>query len=305
MGLFMAEEPGELSEVRHFSSSIAGAEYNVAVGLARLGHTPAYCTRLGMDPFGDKILAGLRSNGISESLVSRSETELTGFMMKSITEKGDPKIAYYRKGSAASKITPEDIDALDLAGCGWLHLTGIFPAISQSALAAVHRLKARAKELGMTVSFDPNLRPQLWESQARMAAALNDLAQGVDLLLPGISEGKILCGADTAPAIAAHYHALGVGKVVVKVGGDGAYFSEKDGESGISPGFPVRKIVDTVGAGDGFAAGVISALAEGLSLKKAAFRGNVIGAIQISNKSDNEGLPTKAQLESVIKEGSA
>ena len=305
MGLFMANETGALSEVKTFTSSLAGAEYNVAVGLARLGHQPAYCTRLGADPFGEKILAGLESNGISRDLVQVAPGEITGFMLKGFTRQGDPAIAYYRRGSAASRITPEDVDRLDLAGCEWLHVTGIFPAISATALAATRRLMARAREQGMTVSFDPNLRPQLWESEAVMVQTLNDLARSADLVLPGIGEGQLLTGAETPQGIAEYYHRLGARQVIVKTGGEGAYWSEKDGPSGRCPGFPVREILDTVGAGDGFAAGVISALAEGLSLEQAAFRGNVIGAIQISNKSDNEGLPTRQELDRVIKEGTA
>ena len=167
MGLFMANEPGELSEVKTFTSSIAGAEYNVAVGLARLGHTPAYCTRLGFDPLGEKILHGLRQNGISTDLVMQAEGELTGFMMKSSTDRGDPKIAYYRKNSAASRIGPHDIDALDLYGCQRAHVTGITAAISDSALAAVKRLISRAQALDMPISFDPNLRPSCGRAKRR------------------------------------------------------------------------------------------------------------------------------------------
>lgn len=305
MGLFMANEPGELSEVKTFTSAIAGAEYNVAVGLARLGHQPAYCTRLGDDPFGEKILAGLRGNGISTALATVAPGELTGFMMKSTTREGDPKIAYYRKGSAASRITPEDVDRLDLIGCEWLHVTGIFPAISESALAATKRLIARAKKQGMTVSFDPNLRPQLWESREVMIRTLNELAENADLVLPGVSEGELLTGGQRPEDIAAFYHGKGVPRVVVKVGAKGAFFSQAGREQGLAEGFPVRQIVDTVGAGDGFAAGVISALAEGLSLGEAVARGNIIGAVQISHKGDNEGLPTRVQLEQVIQAGTA
>ena len=93
--------------------------------------------------------------------------------------------------------------------------------------------------------------------------------------------------------------------VVVKLGKDGAYYSQKDGETGYSPECPVGKKVDSVGAGDGFAAGVVSALAEGESLREAAFRGNVIGAVQITHKSDNEGLPTREQLSKIILAGTA
>ncbi len=127
MGLFMANESGSLCEVNTFTASIAGAEYNVAVGLARLGHTPAYCTRLGFDPLGERILNGLRQNHIATDLVMQTESAQTGFMMKAFTQKGDPDIAYYRKGSAASQITTHDIDGLDLYGCERLHVTGHLP----------------------------------------------------------------------------------------------------------------------------------------------------------------------------------
>ena len=305
MGLFMANETGALSEVDSFSVSIAGAEYNVAVGLARLGHTPAYCTRLGFDPLGERILRGMRQNHIATDLVMQTETAVTGFMMKSSTDQGDPDIAYYRKGSAASQITTHDIDALDLYGCERLHVTGIFPAVSASALAATKRLISRAKALELPVSFDPNLRPQLWESEKKMVATLNSLAEGVETVLPGLGEGEILTGRNTPEGVAEFYHDLGVKNVVVKLGKEGAYFSEKGGQSGFSPAFPVRKKVDTVGAGDGFAAGVISALAEGEILEEATFRGNVIGAVQITHRSDNEGLPTREDLSKIILAGTA
>ena len=302
MGLFIAEETGELEDVSRFSAAVAGAEYNVAVGLSRLGHTALYCTRLGNDPMGKRILKSMASNGVSADLVTVTDDAVTGFMMKGKTDVGDPKIAYFRRGSAASQLSTHDIDKLDLCGCDFLHVTGIFPAVSKSALEAVKRLMARAKALDMFVSFDPNLRPQLWGDEKEMVRTLNALAQEADLVLPGIGEGKILTKRDTAEGIAEYYHERGVDSVIVKLGADGAYWST-GGEHGTVPAFPVKKIVDTVGAGDGFAAGVISAVAEGLSLREAASRGAVIGSIQITHKGDNEGLPTREQLEAVIQAG--
>ena len=131
------------------------------------------------------------------------------------------------------------------------------------------------------------------------------VAQGVETILPGIGEGKILTGQDTPEGVAAFYHQRGVKNVVVKTGKEGAYFSQLGGKAGYSPAFPVKEKVDTVGAGDGFAAGVISALAEGESLEEATFRGNVIGAIQITHRSDNEGLPTRERLSQIILAGIA
>lgn len=302
MGLFIAEELGELEDVERFTAAIAGAEYNVAVGLSRLGHVAKYCTHLGDDPMGRRIIKSMEKNGVATDLVSIRDDAKTGFMMKGKTEVGDPKIAYFRRNSAASLISVHDVDKLDLYGCDFLHVTGVFPAISKSAYDATRRLISRAKALDMFVSFDPNLRPQLWPSEKEMVRCMNALAQDADLILPGLGEGKILTGKDTAEDIAAFYHAMGVDSVVVKLGADGAYWS-CGGESGTVPGFPVEKIVDTVGAGDGFAAGVLSAVAEGLSLQDATFRGTVIGSVQIANKGDNEGLPTREALEAYIEAG--
>ena len=167
MGLFMANETGAISEVKTFTASIAGAEYNVAVGLARLGHTPAYCTRLGFDPMGEKILNGLRQNGISTDLVMQAEGELTGLMMKSSTQKGDPDIAYYRKGSAASKISPHDIDGLDLYGCERLHVTGIFPAVSESAFPPPGGLSAAPRLWAFPIPLTPTCAPSFGRTGGR------------------------------------------------------------------------------------------------------------------------------------------
>jgi len=308
MGLFMAEDAGPLSEARRFTASVAGAEYNVAVGLARLGHTPVYCTRLGKDPLAQRILNSMSANGIDTVLVSVSEAQQTGFMLKGSTQQGDPEIAYYRQNSAASRLSPQDVDRLDLCGIGWLHVTGIFPAISESAMSATLRLLDRAAALDIPISFDPNLRPQLWPDEAAMIKSLNRLAAYAQVILPGVGEGRLLTGCPGEREIAQYYHGLGAASVVVKLGDAGAYYSEKSGgdgsrSCGYAPGIPVEKLIDTVGAGDGFAVGVISALMEGLPLSEAARRGNAIGAIQVSHKSDNEGLPTRAQLEAVLTAG--
>ncbi len=303
MGLFMAEETGPLSKARRFTSSIAGAEYNVAVGLARLGHTPVYCTRLGYDPIGEQILEGMAENNIDTALVSRVSEQPTGLMLKGSTNEGDPETAYYRQGSAASKISTKDVDGLDLSGIDWLHATGVFPAVSENAMSAMVRLLDRASALDIPISFDPNLRPKLWPDERTMVKSLNRLAGYAQLVLPGIGEGKILTGHEHERDIAAYYHGLGAQSVIVKLGGDGAYYSASSGGDGYAPGVIVERIVDTVGAGDGFAVGVISAIIEGLSLSDAARRGNAIGAIQISHKSDNEGLPTREELEAVLAAG--
>ena len=108
MGLFIAQEEGKLSDVSGYSMAVAGAEFNVAVGLARLDLPVTYLTRLGEDPFGQKIVRTLQRNGIGSEFVSFSKERSTGFMLKSKVSTGDPKIFYFRKGSAASTLSKED-----------------------------------------------------------------------------------------------------------------------------------------------------------------------------------------------------
>lgn len=295
MGLFIAQEEGELSDVSGYSMAVAGAEFNVAVGLARLNMPVTYLTRLGEDPFGQKIVRTLQRNGIGSEFVSFSKERSTGFMLKSKVSTGDPKIFYFRKGSAASTLSKEDVDRMDFSGYGFVHLTGIFPALSESTKEASFYLIKKAREHGLTVSFDPNLRPQLWPDTETMVQTLNEFAALSDYVLPGEAEGELLCGDRDPRKIGRFYLERGAKAVVTKMGSRGAYLmTEQDQE--LVPGFSIEKVVDTVGAGDGFAAGILSALMEGKNLYEAVRRANAVGAIQVTSIGDNDGLPSRAQL---------
>lgn len=295
MGLLIAQSEGSLDSVAGFTLAVAGAEFNVATGAARLGHFVSYLTKLGNDPFGTRITNTLTANKIDSSNVLTSDTNTTGFMLKSKVSKGDPEIFYFRKGSAASTLDASDVEKIDFSKFDYVHLTGIFPALTDSTRAAMMALIKKAKELGLFISFDPNLRPQLWPSQEVMVKTLNELASYADLVLPGCGEGRILCGSEDPSKINDFYRSLGARMVVTKLGPDGALVREGDNEYKV-PGFIIDKVVDTVGAGDGFACGVITGLMEGLSLEKAVERGAAIGAIQCTFAGDNEGLPTQEQL---------
>lgn len=298
MVMFVADREGPLEDVEEFSRLLAGAEVNVAIGLTRLGHSAAYCTRLGNDPFGKYIVNKLHKEGI-EVQVTYDDEHWTGFQLKNRVLEGDPEVVYFRRNSAASYITKDDVDRLDFTGAKILHVTGIPPALSQSNREATYHLMETARNRGMTISFDPNLRPSLWENEEIMIRTINDLATKADIVLPGTSEGKKLMGSDNPEVIARFYRSIGVDTVIVKDGSRGAYVSSPQGEKHY-PSFRVPKVVDTVGAGDGFAVGVLSAMLEQLSLEETIRRANAIGAIQVSVRSDNEGLPTREELKAFI-----
>jgi sugar/nucleoside kinase (ribokinase family) len=297
MLLLVADRPGPLEDASAFHKRSAGAEANVAIGLARLGLRVGWASRLGVDSMGRYLLATMRAEGIDCSRVSVAAGERTGFMFKGrVADGSDPPIEYHRAGSAASRMGTSDVDETWLRGARHLHATGVFPALSCSCMAAAHRAMAVMREAGRTISFDPNLRPALWPSPEAMRSAINALAAQADWVLPGLEEGRVLTGEASPEGIARFYRAAGAKLVVVKLGADGAYF-DGTGGSGHVAGFAVHDVIDTVGAGDGFAVGLISALLEGRSVAEAGKRGAWIGARAVQVLGDTEGLPTRAQLE--------
>ena len=297
MAMFVATETGDLAEVEHFMKRVAGAELNVATGLARLGLKVGWVSRVGKDSFGRFVLHSLAKEGIDARGVSEDSRYATGFQMKSKVENGtDPIVEYFRKGSAASHLSPEDFRAEYFTSARHLHLSGVAAALSESSYALLEQAATTMKAQGKTISFDPNLRPVLWKSEAEMVEKLNQLAFQADWVLPGLKEGMILTGQRTPEGIADFYLTRGVQAVIIKTGGDGAWFKTAAGEQGTVAAIKVDNVVDTVGAGDGFAVGVISALLEGRTLQQAIGRGNKIGALAIQVQGDSEGLPTREAL---------
>ncbi|HEX8883817.1 MAG TPA: PfkB family carbohydrate kinase, partial [Noviherbaspirillum sp.] len=173
-------------------------------------------------------------------------------------------------------------------------------AVSQTTLQAACQQVALMRQAGRTISFDTNLRPTLWKTPELMRHWINHLAVQADWVLPGIDEGRLLTGEASPEGIARFYLDRGAQLVVVKLGADGAYFEgchEGVAMRGYVPGFPVAQVVDTVGAGDGFAVGLVSALLEGCSLPDAVKRGAWIGARAVQVPGDTEGLPTRIELD--------
>ncbi len=296
MTAFAAHEVAALAEARTFTKIVAGAETNVGVGLARLGLKVAWVSRLGRDSFGDHIRACVEHEGVDCSAVVIDPARPTGFMLKSRAPEGkDPVVEYFRRGSAASAMSLADFDEARFLAARHLHVTGITPALSASAAELVEHSMRVMRGAGRTVSFDPNLRPRLWPDREVMAEHLNRLAGLAHWVLPGLAEGRTLTGLRTPPEIAAFYLARGAEGVVVKLGADGAYWRTPQHEGSVA-GVKVETVVDTVGAGDGFAVGVISGRLEGLDWPAAVARGNWIGAQAVQVVGDMDGLPFRHQL---------
>jgi len=277
---------------------VAGAELNVAIGLSRLGLKVGWASRVGDDVFGRFVLKQLEKEQINAGQVTVDNRFPTGFQLKSKELGGkDPRVEYFRKGSAASHLSVADFNPDYFGAARHLHLSGVAAALSDTSLALSKFAASEMRKAGKTISFDPNLRPVLWSSEQQMRKEINALAFAADWVLPGLGEGQLLTGQQTPEGIADFYLEQGVKAVVIKTGPDGAWFKSASGEQAQVAACKVENVVDTVGAGDGFAVGLISALLEGLSLELAVKRGNKIGSLAVQAVGDSEGLPTREQLE--------
>jgi 2-dehydro-3-deoxygluconokinase len=189
----------------------------------------------------------------------------TGLMVRERRELGPLDVIYYRRGSAASRLSPADLDADYIGGARYLHLTGITPALSASCRETAFAAAAIARAAGVPVVLDPNLRFKLW-SREEARATLRELTTHADIIMPGLEEAEFLTG-EGDPEVAARAlldHAPSLSLVVVKLGAEGSLALSREGIVRV-PATPLPRVVDPVGAGDAFAAGFYAGQLRGLA----------------------------------------
>ncbi|MEH7237579.1 sugar kinase [Bacillus sp. JJ1562] len=300
MTLFTPNEVGPLRHARSFSMKFGGAESNVAIGLSRLGHRSRWISRLGKDEFGDAMEAFIRGEGVDVSFVTRDDEAQTGVFFKEFRRPKDTRVYYYRKNSAASKMTADLLPEEAIKDAAYLHLTGITPALGESSRSILDKAIRIAKENCTKIVFDPNIRLQIWTNEYEARHFLKKYASECDYVLPGIAEAEFLFGPHTPEQFVDLFHDLGAETVMMKLGKDGSLISSSTTSKTYVPGFVVERVVDPIGAGDAFAAGVLSGFLEGLSHVEAARRGNAMGALVTMVNGDVEGLPNRADLDLFI-----
>lgn len=294
MGLVTADGTGPLEYARSFSLGIGGAESNVAIGVARLDRPVTWFGRVGTDATGDLIAHRLRAERV-HTLAIR-DSAFTGLMVKHRRSATALHVDYHRAGSAGSRLGPADIPVPVVQAAAVLHVTGITPALSDSARAAVFHAVEVARAAGVTVSVDVNYRAKLW-SPAAAAPVLRDLVSRADLVFAGPDEAQLVLGAPASPEALA---GLGPSEAVIKDGARGCT-ALIDGVQHRLPALAVR-VVDPVGAGDAFVAGY---LAERLDGEKPTVRlrtAIAAGAFAVTVPGDCEGMARRGDLTGLASE---
>jgi 2-dehydro-3-deoxygluconokinase len=297
LAVFIADPPARLASASDFRCTVAGAECNVAVGLARLGHHAAFMGRVGTDSLGEMVLRRLRAEDVDVSHVRRSPHSPTGIIIRDSAHGRPAEVAYYRTGSAGSELEPGDIDCDLIGKCRHVHISGITAVLSPSARAAVEHAAAEARNSGCGLSFDPNLRRRLSTvPEARDAFAR--LLSSATMILVSADEATALAGTPDVESAEEWFLERGAGLVVTKRGADGAQAT--DGSHRWScPAHPVS-VVDPIGSGDAFAAGFLSRWYTDRDSLAALRAGTVTAALAMTSAADIDALPTRADLEAIL-----
>lgn len=293
MALFRATELGSLTTTPDFRLSIGGAESNVAIGLSRLGVGATWVGRVGSDPLGDRIIRELRAEGV-DVRVTVDPAAPTGLMVKERRTSTATRVLYYRSASAGSRLDLHDIAGAGIEGASLLHVTGITPALSDTAAAATDAAIDAAAEAGVPVSFDVNHRATLWKGRDP-AELYRGIAARSTAFFGGESEARMLApNADTLADLAAEIAASGPSQVIIKLGEHGCY-ALIDGTEYTKPAVRIQ-VVDTVGAGDAFVAGYLAELVRGATPDARLATAVATGAFACLHPGDWEGYATLADL---------
>ena len=297
--LYPRNVDASLSETEELVVEVAGADSNFAIAMARLGFQAGWISRVGADPLGERVVKTISREGVDTSQVVVDPDHPTGLYIKyhepssapaDEGRSGGSRVLYYRRGSAASHLRPDDLNQDYFANIQVLQLSGMTCALSRSCEETMRRAIELARERGARVCFDLNLRLQLWS----LAAA----RQVIGSLLPAVS---VLFGSDEEftqffdkPSVVEaliEAHGLGPQTVVAHLGERGAV-ALVGGRMVSHPGYRPPKIVDVVGAGDGFNAGFVAAVVRDMGPQEALAIANQVGAAAVTTPGDFQGYPS-------------
>lgn len=293
LALFRSTGVGPLAHNTAFELSIGGAESNVAIAVARLGGSAAWCGRVGDDAFGDLIRRELRAEGVQLHATVDPEAP-TAHMVRVTRTPSLARVTYARAGSAGSRLRPADLPVDLMRAAKVLHVTGITPALSSTAHDAVFAAVAAARAHGVTVSFDVNHRSALW-TPGVAGPIHRRLAGEADVVFAGEDEARLLLDTDgDAVRLARGIAALGPREVVIKRGAEGCT-ALVDGELHEVPAVPITPL-DTVGAGDGFVGGYLADRTAGRTAVERLRTATAVAAYACLSPGDWSGLPRRAEL---------
>jgi 2-dehydro-3-deoxygluconokinase len=295
---FVAHGGGPVHEARTFSPHVVGAESNVAIGVARLGHRASFAGRVGDDPFGAMIVRRLLAEGVAVDHVTTDPEAPTAMLFRNLRAYPPAEVTYRRAGSAGSRLQPDDaLSALNGLPAGtFVHVSGVTPALSESCLTTALALTRAARSRELQLFVDVNYRTRLWSPEAAIPV-LRRLVASASIVTASRSEAALLTGKENSMDAAAALVGLGARIAVIRDRDLGAVASTGSRRPPVVAQSPVSvQAVDAVGAGDAFNAGLIAGMLNGAGLSEAITDAHRCAAAVVGVIGDIEGFPTLREL---------
>ena len=292
----IADNPGlRLEEQITFKRFAGGAPANFAVGIKRLGLTSGVITKVGDDFFGRFLLETLKKEQIDINQIKITNQYKTALAFVGLDEKRNPSFSFYRSPCADIMLTQEEISEEYIKSAKLL-MCGTVSMADEPARSAIFKAINYAKKHGLQVACDPNLREDLWhfkDPKEHIFRILKD----TDIFLPSITEAEFITGEKGEKAFETILD-LGPSIVALTHSAEGSTVLTKD-EMFFAPSYKVD-VVDTTGAGDAFAAGLITGLLTDMPLEKIPYFANAVSAVKITRKGAMN-IPTLKEVENFMK----
>lgn len=294
---FNSINSGPLKDVRQYEVGWGGDTSNFVIAVSRLGGKAGYICRIGDDDFGQIFLDLWNNEGVdTQYVIKDQENHPTGIYF--ISRHGESHtFTYYRRDSAASRISPRDVPQEYIQNAKIFHASGISQAISNSACDSVFYAIEVARDTGVLVSYDPNLRLKLWGEKRARAVVLETISLA-DFVFPSLEDISVLIGLEEPSDIACRLLELGPKIVAIKMGSLGALLATQDG---IVQFDPIKiNVVDTTGAGDVFDGAFLSAYLRGCTLEGCASFANVAAALTTTGWGAVNPIPRKEDVDKFL-----
>ncbi len=291
-----------------FTAYPGGAPANVAVAAARLGAEAAFVGKVGDDAFGRSLTETLRAEDVDTSALFVSDEVPTTLAIVSVDETGERDFSFYRDPGADTQITVEEaLRAVSLNESGRIFHVGSLSMTTSPAREACEEAVKAAKEKGMLISYDPNYRAALWDSEERAVEMMKKLLPYADILKVSDEEMVMLTGTIDFGEGSRALASLGIPLVMVTLGADGVYVRRGE-DSAAVPGFSVS-VADTNGAGDTFLGAMLTQLAAEESIDAIGWDA-LLEMVRFANKAASltcsrhgaiPAMPTRAEVEAALK----
>lgn len=297
MVLLQPDPPETLAESATWRVHVAGAEFNACAAAAALGARVELCTRLGDDPPGRQIRRQAAGSGVGLNALEDASTP-TGLYLKDALPDGERRVHYYRAGSAASQMDQADAERGLRGRPRVVLISGLTAALGDGPASMMIRAVGLAREIGVAVVLDVNLRPGLGRLRESVRV-VEEILPVADIVVIGASDGDAVFGTSDPHAIGRSARAAGAHEIVVTAGPDGSWWQDSAGSMRHQATL-ADEVVDPVGAGDAFTGAYIAGRLTGLSAKGATWLGSTLAARVVAVAGDTAGLPRVSEAPSLL-----